>query len=313
MLKYDKQQIVSNIGGIKVGGQPGQNPPLLIGNMFQKGDTLIESRQARKFTQAAAKERILEMERLSQETGVPGMVAMVANSLDEIKTYIDFYVSVTDLPFAVDIWTVKTRLAAARYAAEQKLHNRLLYNSITPWDEDTEGQVAELKQLGIKHVVVQVFDMEDKGPDGRVKVLRKMLPMLDKGNFASILVDTAVMNLPFTAFSLVANRLIKQEFGLPVGCAPANGTYMYRKAAGDAGKSRFPAVDAAVEAIAGMGSDFIFYGPMTGTSRVFAAVSAATSLLASLAYAAGIPLPSGTHPLNKLFPDAVKMLKEERK
>ena len=313
MLKYDREQKVCQIGGIKVGGQPGQNPPLLIGNMFQKGDTLIESRQERKFKRDEAKERIREMKRLSQETGVPGMVAMVANSLDEIKTYIDFFVSVTDMPFAIDIWALKTRLAAARYIAEQKLQDRLLYNSITPWDEDIEGQIAELKQLGIKHVVVQVFDMEDKGPNGRVKVLRKMLPMLNKGNFESILVDTAVMNLPFIAFSLAANRLIKQEFGLPVGCAPANGTYMWRKAAGEEGRSKFPAVDAAIEAITGMGSDFIFYGPMTGTSRVFSAVAAATSLLASLAYTEGLPLPPGTHPLNKLFPEAVKMLKEETK
>lgn len=313
MLKYEKEQKVCHVGNIRVGGQPGQNPPLLIGNMFQKGDTLIENRQERRFNRNAATERIREMERLSEEMGIPSMVAMVANSLDEIKDYIDFFTNITDLPFAIDIWALKTRLAAARYAADQKLQDRLLYNSITPWDEDIEGQIVELKQLGIKHVVVQVFDMEDKGPNGRVKVLRKMLPLLSKGNFESILVDTAVMNLPFTAFSLAANRLIKQEFGLPVGCAPANGTYMWRKSVGAEHRSQFPPVDAAVQAITSLGSDFIFYGPMTGTSRVFNAVASAASLLACLAYAEGMPLPSDSHPLNRLFHEAVKMLKEEAK
>ena len=314
MLKYDLEQKVCNIGGIKVGGQPGQNPPLLIGNMFQKGDTLIESRQERKFNRKEAQERLQEMERLSRETGIPGMVAMVANSLDEAKTYVDFFVSVTDLPFAIDIWMQKTRLAAAHYVAELGLQNRLLYNSITPWDEDIECQVAEMKELGIKHVVIQAFDMEDKGPQGRIKSLKKMLPMVEKGNFESILVDTAVMSLPFTAFSLLANRLVKQEFGLPAGCAPSNGTYMWRKAMGVEGRSKFPAVDAAIEAITSMGSDFIFYGPMTGTSRVFAAVAATTSLLATLAYTEEMPLPMGPHPLNLLFPEAVEqLLKEEGK
>jgi len=287
MLKYDLEQKVCTIGGIKVGGQPGQNAPLLISSMFQKGDTLIESRKERKFNKKGTEERIHEMERLSQETGVPGMVAMAANTPDEIKTYVDFFISLTDMPFAIDIWVQKTRLAAARYIAELGLQDRLLYNSITPWDEDIEGQVAELKELRIKHVMVQVFDMEDKGPKGRVKSLQKMLPTLEKGNFESILVDTSVMNLPFTAFSLVANCLIKQEFGLPVGCAPSNGTYMWRKSAGMEGGSKFLAIDAAIEAITSMGSDFIFYGPMTGTGRVFAAVSATTSLLATLAYAEG--------------------------
>ena len=254
------------------------------------------------------------MERLSRETGVSGMVAMVANTPDEIKTYIDFYTNVTEMPFAIDIWVQKTRVAAARYIAEIGLQDRLLYNSITPWDEDIEGQVAELKELGIKHVVVQAFDTEDKGPNGRIKSLQWLLPLVEKGNFQSILIDTAVMSLPFTAFSLVANHLIKQEFGLPVGCAPANGTYMWRKSLAVEDRSKFLAVDAAIEAITAMGSDFIFYGPMTGTSRVFPAVAAATSLLAALAYTEKMSLPQGSHPLNLLFPEAVEqLLKEEGK
>jgi len=311
MFRYNREQKVCNIGGIKVGGQPGQNAPLLISSMFQKGDTLIESRRERKFNHTEAVERVREMQHLSQETGMPGMVAMVANTLDEAKAYIDFLTSETDMPFAIDIWMQKTRVAAARYVAELGLQDRLLYNSITPWDEDIEGQVAELKGLGIKHVVVQAFDMEDKGPRGRIKSLHKMLPLVDKGNFQSILVDTAVMNLPFTAFSLIANRLIKQEFGLPVGCAPSNGTYMWRKSVGMEGRGNFPAVDAAIEAITVMGSDFIFYGPMTGTTRVFSAAAAATSLLATLAYAEGSPLPSEGTPLNKLFPEAVEQLMKQ--
>ena len=314
MLTYKREQKVCNIGGLEVGGQPGDRAPLLIGNMFQKGDILVESRKERKFNRREAEARIHGMERLSRETGIPGMVAMVANTPDEMKAYVDFFISVTDLPFAIDIWAQKTRLAAARYITELGLQDRLLYNSVTPWDEDIEGQVAELKELGVKHVVVQAFDMEDKGPGGRVKSLRKMLPVLDKGNFESILVDTAVMNLPFTAFSLVANRLIKQEFGLPVGCAPSNGTYMWRKSAGVEGRSKFPAVDAAIEAVTALGSDFIFFGPMTGTSRVFAAVAAATSVLATLAYTESMPLPAGLHPLSMLFPEAVEqLLKEEGK
>ncbi len=308
MLRFDLEQKVFNIGGIKVGGQPGENAPLLIGNMFQKGDVLLESRKERKFNRTGAEERIREMERISQETGVPGLVGLVANALDEVKTYVDFFVSVTDMPFAIDIWVQKTRVAAARYIAELGLQNRLLYNSITPWDADIEEQVAELKELGIKHIVIQAFDMEDKGPNGRVTSLQKMMPIVEKGNFESILVDTSVMSLPFTAFSLIANRLIKQKFGLPVGCAPANGTYMWKKAVGEAGANRFPAVDAAIEAITAMGSDFIFCGPLTGTIRVFSAVAAASSLLATLAYAEGAPLPGEDHPLSRLFPEAIEQL-----
>ena len=312
MFRYELKQRVYDIGGIKVGGQPGENPPLLIASMFQKGDVLLESRKERKFDKAGAKERIREMERLAQETGVPGIIAMVANTPDEMKTYIDFFTSITDMPFAIDIWVQKTRLAVARYIAEQGLQDRLLYNSITPWDEDIEAQVAQIKQLGIKHVVVQVFDIEDKRPKGRVKSLKKMLPIVEKGNFDSILVDTAVMNLPTTSLTLVANHLIKKEFGLPVGFAPSNGTYMWRKSASEQDRVKFPAIDAAVHAISAMASDFLFYGPMTGTSRVFPAVAAASSMMAALAYEESGFIPGEEHPLNLLFPDVVAQFQKEK-
>jgi tetrahydromethanopterin S-methyltransferase subunit H len=312
MLRYDLTQKICTIGGVKLGGQPGENPPLLIGNMFQKGDVILESRKEGKFNREAGIERIREMERFSRQTGIPALIAMVANSEEEIKGYIDFFVSVTDMPFAIDIWQQKTRLAAARYVAEKGLQDRVLYNSITPWDEDIEAQVLELTDLGIKHVVVQAFDMDDKRPTGRLKSLQRMMPHLEKGGFASILVDTAVMNLPATAFSLMANHLIKKEFGLPVGFAPSNGTYMWRKAALEEERDRFPAVDAAVHAVSALLSDFLLFGPLTGTSRVFPAVAAAASMMAAGAFAESSALPQGNHPLNLLFPEVVKQFKEEK-
>ncbi len=309
---YTLEQKVCTIGGLKVGGQPGENPPLLIGSMFQKGDLLIESRREHKFNREGAIKRIQEMERISQETGVPGMVAMVANTPEEMNTYVDFFVNVTDMPFAIDIWKQKTRLAAARYIAQLGLQDRLLYNSITPWDDDIEAQVAELKKLRIRHVVVQVFDVEDKRPSGRLKSLKRMLPLVEKGNFDSIIIDTSVMNLPTISLSLVANHLIKKEFGLPVGFAPSNGTYMWRKSATVENRSNFPAIDAGVHAISAMASDFLFYGPMTGTSRVFPAVAAASSMMAALAYEESAFLPGGNHPLNRLFPDVIAQFLKEK-
>ncbi|UCH50443.1 MAG: tetrahydromethanopterin S-methyltransferase, partial [Chloroflexota bacterium] len=169
-----------------------------------------------------------------------------------------------------------------------------------------------LRELGIKHVVIQAFDIEDKGPSGRIKSLQRMLPLVEKGGFQSILIDTAVMSLPFTAFSMAANRLIKQKFGLPVGCAPANGTYMWRKSLAAGNRNKFVAADAAIHAIAALTSDFLFYGPMTGTSRVFPAVAAATCLLATLAYEEDKPLPKQTHPLNLLFPEILEQLAKEQ-
>ncbi len=308
-FRYEKEQKVCDVGGIRVGGQPGENPPLLLGSLFQKGDKLVESRKQRKFDRQGAAERIREMERLSDETGVPGIVAMVANSSEEMKAYVDFFVGVSDRPFAIDIWMQKTRLEATQYICEQGLQDRLLYNSITPWDEDIPGQVKMLKQLGVKHVVVQAFDAEDKTPAGRPKSLRQMLELIKGGWFESILVDTAVMNLPATAFSLLANSLVKEEFGLPVGSAPSNGTYMWKESREMWGSKGFVGIDAGMHAISAMASDFMLYGPMSGTQRIFPAVAAASALLATLVYDETGTLPaSNRHPLNLLFSDMVEQL-----
>ena len=313
MLRYKKEQQVCDIGGLRVGGQPGENPPLLVGNMFQKGDALLKSRKHGEFDRREAEVRIRELETVSQETGVPGIVALVANTADEIKGYIDFFTSVTDLPFAVDIWQQKTRLAAARYVAQLGIQERVLYNSITPWDEDTTTQVSELKELGIKHVVIQAFDTNDKTAAGRVTSLKELLPSVQEGGFESVLVDTAAMNLPAMSLSMKANHLIKTEFGLPVGFAPSNGSYMWRKSAEEASKKKFPAVDAGAHAACALVSDFLFYGPMSGTPRVFAAVAAASAMTAALAYEETGALPSGTHPLCQMFPDVLEQFRKEQR
>jgi len=311
MIRYETAQKVHNVGGLRVGGQPGENPPLLVANMFQKGDALVESRKQGRFKRPEAEERIRELERVSQRTGIPAMVAMVANTADEMQTYIDFFTSVTSLPFAIDIWKQKIRLAAARYVAESGLQDRVLYNSITPWDEDNASQVAELKELGIKHVVVQAFDVKDKTSDGRITSLKSLLPLLEKGRFESILVDTAAMNLPALSLSIKANHLIKNEFGLPVGFAPSNGSYMWRKTATDEDRNQFPAMDAGVHAVCAMLSDFLFYGPMSGTRRVFSAVAAASAMTAALAYQESGFLPADGHPLKNVFPDVLEQFQKE--
>ncbi|MGB9826216.1 MAG: tetrahydromethanopterin S-methyltransferase, partial [Desulfofundulus sp.] len=196
MFKLNRPQRVCRIGRWSIGGQPGENPPLLISSMFHNGDKILESRKERKFNREKAAEYVKRQEELSAQTGVPALVAMVATSLDEMKTYIDFFLSISDQPFGIDMWVEKTRLEVAEYIAQLGIQDRVLYNSITPWDKDIPGQVARLKELGIKHVVVQAFNQEDQTPKGRVTGLKKMLDIIGEDTFETILVDTAVMNLP---------------------------------------------------------------------------------------------------------------------
>lgn len=319
MFKFDTEQKVFDIGGVKVGGQPGVNPPLILPSLFQKGDPVVESRRKRQFDKKKATEQIRRLEELSELTGIPAIVAMVANSGEEMKGYIDFYVEATDLPFAIDMWKLDPRMEATKYVAEQGLQDRLLYNSVTVWSEDIEAEVEQIKELGVKHVVTVVMDMVDQFPSGRMTALDDMMQKLEPGGFESIIVDTSVLNLPATGICALANKMVKEKYGLPAGAASANGTYMWQKAMWSENRDKwgdegFRGLDAGTHAASiALWGDFIFSGPMWGNDHVFPAVAAAHSMSSVMGYAETGKLTGNTDtPLYKLFPDVVKMLKGEK-
>lgn len=305
MFNIDTPQRVCQIGDILVGGQPGENPPLMIASMFHNGDQILESRKERKFDRIKARDYLLRQDELSEQTGIPALTAMVATTADEMKTYIDFYLSVSSRPFAIDMWVEKARLEAAQYISELGLQDKCLYNSITPWDKDIPAQVAQLQELGIKHIVLQVFDEGDQSPAGRLTSFKKMMSAIGEDSFSSVLVDTSVMNLPAISFSALAGKMIKEASGWPAGVAASNGTYMWKEARNLWGPDGFAAMNVAAQAISTvLWSDFLFYGPIVAAPKIFPAMVSASLMLATLAYAeAGHLSANPQHPLHKFFSD----------
>jgi tetrahydromethanopterin S-methyltransferase subunit H len=312
LFRFDTPQKVMRIGHIEVGGQPGERPPVLFANMFQTGHKIVESRKPPRWNKAAAQDEIKLVEEMSHETGVPAVIGIVAPTPDEIQAYCEWFLSVNEsMVFQIDTWTEEARRAGARFVKEAGVQGRFNYNSITAWDPDIPDQVAELKECGIKSVILQPFDAEDKRATGRLKSLRKMLQEIEGGGFESILVDTTTMNLPTQGFCYLANRMVKEEFGLPAGNAPANGSYMWRSALEKWGRPAFQGMDAAMHGIAAvLWNDWMAYGPITGTRRVFAAVAAAVAMVTVMAWDEGLELPDDAeHPLNKHFPKEVEFMR----
>lgn len=310
MFTLEKTQKVCRIGNMPVGGQPGENPPLMIASMFHNGDRILESRKKRKFDRNKARDYLLRQEELSDQTGIPALVAMVATSAEEMKTYIDFYLSVSDRPFGIDMWMEKARLEAIHYVAELGIQDKVLYNSITPWDKDIPGQVAQLQNLKVNNVVVQVFDEKNQTPAGRVTSLQKMMDTIGEDSFSTVLVDTSVMNLPAISFSALACKMIKEETGWPSGVAASNGTYMWKEAREMWGPEGFSAMNVSAQAISTvLWSDFLFYGPIVAAPKVFPAMASASLILATLAYDETKKLPANPqHPIYKFFRDFADQL-----
>jgi tetrahydromethanopterin S-methyltransferase subunit H len=185
------------------------------------------------------------------------------------------------MPFGIDMWEEAGR--GHGYVAKLGLQDKFSTTASRP-DKDIRGQVNKLKDLGIKHVVVQAFDDQDQTPAGRLSSLEKLLDQ-GAGEFETVIVDTSVMNLPSTSFSLLANKLIKETLGLPCGGAYSNGTHMWQEAKTIWSLDGFKAMDAVVQGMASvLWSDFNFYGPIVTAPRIFPAVAAAHVLLSTLVY-----------------------------
>jgi tetrahydromethanopterin S-methyltransferase subunit H len=312
MFRFKTPQKTVEIGGVKIGGQPGENPTVLLGTMFYNGHKIVEKRKGAKFDRKRAEELINRQETLSDQTGVPCMVDIVANFSDEIEAYIDFVASVSDMPFSTDIWTVKPKLAAAKHVKEVGLLDRYLYNSIAPWSKDIEKETSELKKLGVKNTLLVAFNTEDRSPAGRLKILKEFLiPKAEEAGVENILVDTSVLNIPSTAFSIRGGLKVKEEFGFPVGCAPSNGTDMWGLPKEKWGKIGFAGVDSAAHSVSALYNDFLLYGPIESAPWIFPATAAADSILATFAFDERGMLPPGeSHPLNINFPDFVEELRK---
>ncbi len=70
MFQFNRKQKVFTLNGIKVGGQPGENPPLLIASMFHNKDRIVTDRKGH-FDRKQAAELIKKQEELSASTGIP--------------------------------------------------------------------------------------------------------------------------------------------------------------------------------------------------------------------------------------------------
>lgn len=94
---------------------------------------------------------------------------------------------------------------------------------------------------------------------------------------------------------------IKQQTGLPCGCAPANAMYTWLR------KRRFqtPEFQACSASVLALplfaGADFLFYGPMENASWVYPSVGVMDAMISYQAKLNGVKPAVSNHPLRQLF------------
>ena len=310
------EDVVYDIGSITIGGLAGEYAPVMIGSIFYSGDPCLGNPITGEFDRDQAL-RLLEMDRLkSEEYGLPRIIDIIGETGEAMRAYIDFVAEADDAPFLIDSMRPEVRMAGAAYAMDRGLGERAIYNSLDV--HCSENEIEGLRKCGIKAGVILAFDAAHIKPDARMELLRGkddipgLLEAAQRAGLEKLLIDPGVLDLVSMGWTSQAIALLKEETGLPCGCAPSNALYSWRKKA----RLETPVFEAAGAAVlckpAYAGADFLFYGPLSNANWAYPAVAVAASLVA---YDARLerrrPKEEG-HPLYRLFGQGQKDLRERR-
>ncbi|MEM2850744.1 MAG: tetrahydromethanopterin S-methyltransferase subunit H, partial [Candidatus Bathyarchaeia archaeon] len=162
--------------------------------------------------------------------------------------------------------------------------------------------------IGVRSSVVLAFNPQNVWPEGRLEILRGapnkpgLLEAAAKAGIEKLLIDTAVLDVPSISLALDAVTLIKNEIGLPAGCATSNAITTWRKLKQEFSLTGYDVCTASAGVMTlTAGANFLLYGPIELANRVFPACAMADALIAYAGRRSGIKPRVSTHPLFKIF------------
>lgn len=299
MFSFTKKQEVFDISGIKIGGQPGKYPTVLFGGVFFKGDPDFVS----------AEKHLQDMLNISKKTGTPAIPDFFIKKEEHIENIIDFIDEKLpkSVPFSVDIIEPSVKVKVLEYLNEKDLLSRTIYNSIHVGVTDEEREA--LKDNTPEMAIIVAFNPKDKSPDGKVEVLENGANLTDTGlldiakklGIKKILVDTAALAPgDNSGAAIAAVPVIKEEYGLPTGCAIHN-VVEKSKWLDDFDNSR-KMVDAASNVnIPLFGGDYAIFGPIKNAEYVFPVIAWQDILISEYVENYFGTSPADLHPRRKLF------------
>ena len=288
-----------DISGVKIGGQPGLHPTVLFGGFFFKGEPNYDD----------AKRELKRMIELGNRTGNPSIPDFFIRKEEYTEGIINFIEEVLpkNHPFSVDITDPSVKVITLNFLHERDLLSRTIYNSIHVGITDEEYNA--LKKFTPEMAIIVAFNPKDKSPDGKIEVLENGAHLTDKGlldiskelGIDKVLIDTAALAPgDNSGASIAAIPVIKEEYGLPTGCAIHNVVEKSKWL------DEFDGVRKAVDCSSNIniplfGGDFAIFGPSNNAELVFPIIAWQDILISEYTENYFGVEPSELHPRRKLF------------
>jgi len=306
MFKFEKEQKIFEIGGVNVGGQPGQLPTVMVGSIFYHGDKVLISEEEGTFDKDKAEEILRTEAEISAKTGNPRIVDVCGAWPKAIVKFIDFVAEKIDGPFFVDGTTAAVRVAAAKHVAENGLSDRVVFNSISP--EVKPEELEAIKDAKIRASILLTYNSRNMTITGKLSTLRDsperkgLISVAAEAGVDKMLVDTTVLDIPDPGPVSKACYMVKKEFGLPSGAGVHNAVdrWVSRKKQ-DPLTYRINNAVAHVAPII-MGANFLLYGPARRAPEIYPACALADAYVSySMRQEYGMRPLTNSHPIFKIF------------
>lgn len=275
MFVFKKEQIVNDFAGVQIGGQPGENPTVLIGGLFFKGQPIMEDTREGVFDKQMAKDWIDTAVALSETTGHPFIIQAFGRTGVAMERHISWLVENFDGPFMFESSRAEARIRGIQHCEEIGVQDRAIFNSINMSMKNDEKEI--LSSSSIDLAVVLGWSPRATSLVERMEMVQKMISESKGLGINRVVVDPGTM--PVGAGFGLENRTmlaIKSELGLPTCLGPHNAPSSWRflKQDGfDDESNHLSAVIAATVAAQLFATDCIMYGSMIRSKEVFTAVS----------------------------------------
>ncbi|MBS7609982.1 tetrahydromethanopterin S-methyltransferase subunit H [Candidatus Bathyarchaeota archaeon] len=305
MFTFKAEQRIFDIGSVKLGGQPGQLPTVLIGSIFHRGHRIVEDSKRGLFDKDRAKRLIFVQQELSEKTGNPHMIDVVGETSEALIRYMEFISEVTEAPFLPNGPDATIRLEAVRYVASVGLLERMVYNSINY--TATEQEFVALKGYHVKAAIVQAFNPRNPQIDGMRQQLlgykgkEGLLERAFKAGIEKPLILTPVLDIPSIGVAVGAIFTLKNELGLPTGAAPLGVISTWKRSGEDKEFSKRLGKVAAATLTQCMGANFLIYGSIGKARNIFPSCALIDAIIAYSMAAIGVKPLTRNHPLYKIL------------
>lgn len=309
MFKFQKEQEIINIAGVKIGGQPGELPTVLAGTIFYDKHEIVKDAARGLFDRAAAEKLINLQETSAEETGNPHIVHIFGTTPESITRYIDFVTEISEAPFLIDSPEGTVRSHAAEYVSEVGLADKAIYNSINMSINASEIEALALSDIDSS--IILGFNATDSSLQGRMELLENGAGLLEEGllsisdrcGIVNKLIDPSITPLGNGAgIALRMTITAKAKWGHPTGSgihnAPSAWNWLNQKREKDPILYKICDVGSTCLQQAA-GGDFILYGPIEYAPYVFP-MAAMSDIMISEAVADLDIEPAARHPVNLL-------------